>query len=68
MEFYKLELTDKQKAKYSVKLDRDFLKIGANEIRIGCGTNEGSSEFNIYSRMFQCKDKSVEVSKFLNMT
>jgi hypothetical protein len=28
--YYKLQLTDKNKAKYSVKLDKEFLKIGAN--------------------------------------
>lgn len=57
MDYYKFVMNDQKKAKYSVKLDKDYLKIGANEIRITCCTNQGYSNFNSNTSIFVCNNK-----------
>lgn len=48
-------------AKYSAKLDNNYLKIGENEIRITCGRNEGSSNVGGSTSIFKNKDRKVTV-------
>lgn len=49
-------------AKYSAKLDQNYLKIGENEIRITCGKNECSSNVGSSSSIFGRKDKKINVT------
>lgn len=54
--YHKLNLKGECMAIHSVKLDRGFLKFGANEIRVTCGTNEGKSTLNTKACIFESKD------------
>lgn len=66
---YKMELKGQGMAIHSVKLDKDYLKFGTNEIRVTCGSNEGKSTLNTKACIFECK-KSKEplgAQEFLGM-
>lgn len=46
-------------AKYSAKLDNNYLKIGDNELRITCGKDEGLCGVGGNPSIFTNKDRKI---------
>lgn len=64
----KLVLKDKNRAKYSIKLDRNYLKFGSNELRIRCETDEGYSNLGTRQDLFYCPEQEANIKNFLGVS
>jgi hypothetical protein len=58
-QYNKLDLKGEGMAMHSVKLDKNYLRFGSNEIRVTCGSNKGYSVINSSASIFSPKQSNI---------